>query len=627
MDDERLTHIVHGVDLGPARNFTLVAEGRAPYLALLHDDDLWEPGFLERRVAFLEAHPSCGFVFSGCVIIDGQSVARDVWDVDLGPGIHTPESFLPAIYLHNVVPVPTAVVRRSSYAAAGGKFHDILFNDHELWLRLGSEFDAGVLKGFDASYRVHEAQTTFAHLRRLGEHRIEFQAAIQEMLGERIPRGLRRRAEASAHLHVAADAIEGGRAGTAVKEVGRAAIASPSLLRELPELRRAGLLLAAAALGRPGRALWQQRRDSGRRRASARAALRVVPLRARAGHDVAPAFSVVVPARDAAGSITRTIESVLMQSEQDFEIVVVDDGSNDETTAVAREAGGDRVRVERTAGIGVSAARNLGVRVSRGRWVSFLDADDLWLPSYLAEMRDALDRSPGPALAFTDAWVLDEAAGAIRRQPMMARRRPTDDLPEDPHALFNLLLHGNFVFTSATVARAILEEVGGYDESLSRAEDYDLWLRILEAGHAAVFRPGPLAVYRLRPHSLSTDRLAMALGECRVLESLLARGGLSTASAPMVAARIDELKDRIRHLESGAQRRSTLPVRALMRVDRLRREGTLFRSAPPEIEGGFPDLVYGTRLPARSNRTADAPGADSLSRRGPRLAKASRKSP
>src|SRR5262245_54814023 len=79
--DQRFTHVVQGGDLGPAANYSsLVRRGSAPYVALLHDDDTWEPGFLARRVEFLEAHPTCALVFSGCAVIDGAGAVVDVWE-------------------------------------------------------------------------------------------------------------------------------------------------------------------------------------------------------------------------------------------------------------------------------------------------------------------------------------------------------------------------------------------------------------------------------------------------------------------------------------------------------------------------------------------------------------------
>jgi glycosyltransferase involved in cell wall biosynthesis len=285
-------------------------------------------------------------------------------------------------------------------------------------------------------------------------------------------------------------------------------------------------------------------------------------------------FSVVVPARNAEDTIGRTLDSVLIQTCRDLEIIVVDDGSTDSTALIAEQAD-SCVRVERQENRGVSSARNAGIRLARGRWVSFLDADDLWLPNYLAEMRTRLERDPEPGLVFTDSWVYDEPAARIRRQPMMARRRPAD-IPSAPDAFLKLLLAGNFVFTSATVPLHVLIELGGYDDELTRAEDYDMWLRIAAAGFRAVYVPGPLALYRVRggsPGSLSSDRLQMTRGELDVLTRLVA----------VLAAAVGLL-------ERGGAERLSLLGRTGRRIGRVRRDGPLFRRPPPDVAGAFPDL-------------------------------------
>ena len=288
-------------------------------------------------------------------------------------------------------------------------------------------------------------------------------------------------------------------------------------------LRRASLLLAAALSGPPGRSLWRSRRNFGNRRADARRARKVAAsLGRRHEPEQEPLFTVVIPAWNAAETIADAIDSVLIQTCQSFEIVVVDDGSDDDTVEVAQAAAGARVRVVRQERQGVSAARNAGIEAARARWVSFLDADDLWLPDYLEEMRRRLDANPRLGLVFTDAWILDEPAGRIRRTPMMKPRRPTDEPPSDPAAFLELLLQGNFVYTSATVPRRVLEQVGGYNADLASSEDYDLWLRITSAGFAAAFAPGPLAVYRIRRGTLSSDPLEMARGELDAVSGLVA---------------------------------------------------------------------------------------------------------
>ena len=592
--DQRLRHLVHGVDLGPAKNYTAVAEGEAPYLAILHDDDRWDSEFLERRVAFLEEHPSCSFVFSRCFLIDSRGSYVDVWEDVLAPGVHSPASFLPALYEHNIVPVPTVVVRRSAYESIGAAFHDLLFNDHEFWLRLGSRWDVGYLPTIDAAYRVHNNQTTFANRRRLGENRISFYAAVDETTpAVVVDRSVRRRASASAHLQVAGDAMERGERGDVLREVARAAVVSPRTMLHRREGRRAALLIAASVLGPPGRALWRSRRDFGRRRADAMGARRAGVARLGLPVSDPPLFSVVIPARNAEDTIAQALDSVLIQTCQQFEIIVVDDGSTDATVQIATEKAADRVTIVSQENQGVSAARNAGIRVARGAYVSFLDADDLWLPTYLAKAIEALSGDPEPGLVFTDAWVYDEPAGRIRRQPMMARRRPTDDLPSEPAAFFSLLLRGNFVYTSATVPKDVLEQVGGFDAELTRAEDYDLWLRISAAGFSASYVPGPLALYRLHgsARSLSSDRLEMSRGESEVLRRLLDRHALPEPHIALAQSRLDQVGAAVTRLERGEHPQRTLRRRLVRRANRLVHEGTLYGPAPPEVLGAFPDLV------------------------------------
>jgi glycosyltransferase involved in cell wall biosynthesis len=124
-------------------------------------------------------------------------------------------------------------------------------------------------------------------------------------------------------------------------------------------------------------------------------------------------FSVVIPAYNTADTLGEAIDSVLAQTRQDFEIIVVDDGSSDDTAAVAEGFGDRRIRVYRQENAGPSAARNRGIAEALGEYVSSLDSDDLWLPDYLAEMGRALEENPRADFAYTHAWILD-AAGRFR---------------------------------------------------------------------------------------------------------------------------------------------------------------------------------------------------------------------
>jgi glycosyltransferase involved in cell wall biosynthesis len=588
--DARLRHVVHGVDLGQAANFTAAAGGTAQYLALLHDDDTWEPEFLERRVEFLEAQPTCGFVFSGAVIIDGEGRPVDIWETEIEAGLHPSAEFLPLIYGHNVVPVPSVLIRRSAYRAIGGAFDSLLFSDHELWLRLAVAADVGVLNVFDNAYRLHGNQLTYDRWHRLGEHRLEFLDVADVLVGDRLSDEVKRKARAESHLHAAGDAFERGERRLALAETGRWATSVPRAAIERWEVRRASLLVAASLAGRPGKSLWRSRRNFGDRRADARRARKVAASLGRLREaEQEPLFTVVIPAWNAAATIADAIDSVLIQTCQRFEIVLVDDGSDDETIGVAQAAAGARLRVVRQERRGVAAARNAGIDAARAGWVSFLDADDLWLPDYLEEMRRRLEANPRLGLVFTDAWILDEPAGRIRRTPMMKPRRPTEHPPSDPAAFVELLLRGNFVYTSATVPKPVLERVGGYNAALTSSEDYDLWLRITSAGFAAAYAPGPLAVYRIRRGTLSSDPLEMARGELDAVSGLVASSVLPPAQQAMAERRLEQLRESIERLQAG--RRDPLPVRLAVRSRRFLEHGRLFRSPPPEIDGAFPDLL------------------------------------
>lgn len=229
---------------------------------------------------------------------------------------------------------------------------------------------------------------------------------------------------------------------------------------------------------------------------------------------VEPTFTVAMPAYNAGRTIGAAIRSVLAQTRPDFELLVVDDGSHDDTIAQVARFEDERVRLFQQENSGPGAARNLAINAGRGRYVSMLDSDDLWLPTYLETMAAVLESDPDIGLAYTDAWVLDDATGRIRRTTAMHYQHPPRDPPRDPLAFLALLLkRGNFVFTSTTVRRSVLERVGLFEAVLKPAEDYGLWLRIVAGGFRAMRTPGNLAVYRKHPGSLSTNEAAILEGE------------------------------------------------------------------------------------------------------------------
>ncbi len=228
-------------------------------------------------------------------------------------------------------------------------------------------------------------------------------------------------------------------------------------------------------------------------------------------------LSVVIPAFNAAATIRSAVGSALRQTVSVLEVIVVDDGSSDATPQVVSAIADRRVRLISQANGGPSAARNAGIAAARGEWVAFLDSDDLWLPRYVETATAALTAAPRPGFAYTDAYVFDAGRRQIRVQTAMDAIVPP---PPDRESFLVALLRRNFVFTSATVPAAVLEAVGGYDETLRLSEEYDMWLRILIAGFDAVWMGGPLAIYRMHPGQTSRQILALNRTAARVYHGL-----------------------------------------------------------------------------------------------------------
>jgi len=254
-----------------------------------------------------------------------------------------------------------------------------------------------------------------------------------------------------------------------------------------------------------------------------------------------PTFSIVIPAYNAARTVEATLRSVLAQTEGDFEAIVVDDGSTDATTQRVRAISSERVRLVRQPNGGLAAARNAGVGAARGVFVSFLDSDDLWLPTYLAEMRGALEDRPEVAIAYTDAWVWHESIQRFGRETIVAPVAPPAAPPDDPAELFRSLVARNYFYVSTTVRREVLAQVGGFDQSVSPSEDWDMWLRIAERGYRASRAAPVLAIYRMRAGSLSSNRAVMLEAERRVLRKTLSYD-LDNTSRELVETRLSTLE-------------------------------------------------------------------------------------
>jgi glycosyltransferase involved in cell wall biosynthesis len=182
-----------------------------------------------------------------------------------------------------------------------------------------------------------------------------------------------------------------------------------------------------------------------------------------------PEVSVIMPAYNAARFIGEALQSVLQQTFQDFEIIVVDDGSTDDTARVVAGIGDPRIRYVYQENGGPSSARNHGLRLATGSFIAFLDADDVWEPAFLERMLSHLRTHPDLDGAYCGYRYMQ--ADGTPLPEVVARVVPSQ-------RLYEALLDGNFINMCSVVIRPrCFERIGGFDEALRQAEDSDLWLR------------------------------------------------------------------------------------------------------------------------------------------------------
>lgn len=182
-----------------------------------------------------------------------------------------------------------------------------------------------------------------------------------------------------------------------------------------------------------------------------------------------PSVSVIIPTYNRAQKVVRAISSVLCQTFNDYEIIVIDDGSTDSTKTAMAQFDECITYIVHSSNLGVSAARNTGIRRSSAPFIAFLDSDDYWLPKKLAAHMEFFSTHPYAQACQTDEiWIRK----GHRVNPKKRHLKPSGDI-------FEPSLELCLVSPSAVMLRrSLLEEVGLFDEDLMACEDYDLWLRI-----------------------------------------------------------------------------------------------------------------------------------------------------
>lgn len=231
-----------------------------------------------------------------------------------------------------------------------------------------------------------------------------------------------------------------------------------------------------------------------------------------------PKISIIIPAYNVARYISETLRSVFAQTCDDYEVILVNDGSPDtEEFECAIQPFRDRINYLKQENRGASAARNTGLRSARGELIAFLDADDLWSPNYLAEQLKFIGEY-GCDLACADAMILGVSADAGRSymDSLMAAAPPEGRL-----TFLELVSAERSLITSGVVVRRdLVLEVGLFDEALRNAQDFDLWLRLARHGARLAYHRRVLLSYRSRPDSLTGDAINSHRRELRVFDKI-----------------------------------------------------------------------------------------------------------
>ncbi|NOD88244.1 MULTISPECIES: glycosyltransferase family 2 protein [unclassified Ruegeria] len=221
-----------------------------------------------------------------------------------------------------------------------------------------------------------------------------------------------------------------------------------------------------------------------------------------------PTASIVVPAYNAAATLAETLASLQAQTYDDFEIIIVDDGSQDATSEIARAHQGDtRVRLVGQANRGLAGARNTGIAAARGKLVGFCDADDLWMPEKLAAHVHHLKAEPDVGVSYSGSALIDEAGCmmGIKQAPRLKNVTAAHVLNRNP------IGNGSAAVIRKTVLEALAyrpsfetERDWVFDETFRQSEDIECWMRLmLKTDWQIEGVPGLLTHYRINAGGLS----------------------------------------------------------------------------------------------------------------------------
>lgn len=241
-----------------------------------------------------------------------------------------------------------------------------------------------------------------------------------------------------------------------------------------------------------------------------------------------PYFSIILPVYNAATHLSGTIRSILTQSYRDFELIMVDDGSSDESLSImmAFAAEDHRIKLVSQSNKGVSEARNLGLTLARGSLLAFIDADDLWRANKLSVHRDFHNRQPEIAASYAKiAFMGSEATNG--HEAKTHSQVKLDALSVDEIIAENPVC----TMSNIVVSKKVINSVGGFLPNMSYAEDQEWLARIANSGNQILGIDQYLVDYRLSPEGLSVDLPAMYTGWRQLVTEYASERAIPSAEA------------------------------------------------------------------------------------------------
>jgi glycosyltransferase involved in cell wall biosynthesis len=230
--------------------------------------------------------------------------------------------------------------------------------------------------------------------------------------------------------------------------------------------------------------------------------------------------SVIIPTYNRAAMLGDALESVLAQTYQDFEVIVVDDGSTDHTSRVV-DRYHRRVRYIRQENQGHAAAKNTGIATAGGRYIAFLDDDDVWLPRKLALQVDLLESNPDVGLVYAAGYRVEGG-----ERTLICTEAP----PFEPEGVVRRLLKGNFLAICSVLVRAqALNDAGAFDPAHGPCDDWDMWLRVASRGHRFGHVSQPVWEYRFHATNMMFDNARFNAGRISVLKQFFAAPELAVS--------------------------------------------------------------------------------------------------